>query len=207
MAGRRLRSCAAECGRGGGRAPLPSAATCRRPPTPAHACCAQGDQLIATSGVVFNKVTDYGGVSVKGGQQIVRMSVQNEVSRQARAPECVCCCNLLLAPFGLVVPGAFARQPAAALLTAASAPSLAAAADVQGGLGSHRLAPGPHTRHAGVPEVPEEQLSGWIGGCRQKRQSTVYITKQATTPISQHPTLQLPTGQGAVRTDRHSPAC
>jgi hypothetical protein len=40
----------------------------------------QGDQLIATSGVVYNTVKDYGGVSVPGGQQLVRMSVQGEVS-------------------------------------------------------------------------------------------------------------------------------
>jgi hypothetical protein len=42
----------------------------------------QGDQLVATSGVVYNKVSDYGGVSVKGGQQVVRMTVQGEVRRR-----------------------------------------------------------------------------------------------------------------------------
>jgi hypothetical protein len=41
----------------------------------------QGDQLIATSGVVYNNDMDYGGIIVKRGEQIIRMAVQGEVGR------------------------------------------------------------------------------------------------------------------------------
>ena len=37
-----------------------------------------GDELIATSGVVFNSTTDYGGVSVKTGEETVRLPVRTE---------------------------------------------------------------------------------------------------------------------------------
>ena len=37
-----------------------------------------GDELIATSGVVFNSTTDYGGVSVKSGEETVRLPVRTE---------------------------------------------------------------------------------------------------------------------------------
>ena len=37
-----------------------------------------GDELIATSGVVFNSTTDYGGVSVPRGEETVRMPVRTE---------------------------------------------------------------------------------------------------------------------------------
>jgi hypothetical protein len=64
----------------------------RRPGTRSDACPPplrrrpQGDQLIATSGVVYNTLNDYGGVSVKGGQQVVRMTVQGEVGRRCLPP-------------------------------------------------------------------------------------------------------------------------
>lgn len=41
----------------------------------------QGDQLIATSGVVYNGTSEYGGVQVKAGQQVVRLNVLGEVSK------------------------------------------------------------------------------------------------------------------------------
>lgn len=34
----------------------------------------EGDQLISTSGVTYTKTDDYGGVTVKKGQEIVQMS-------------------------------------------------------------------------------------------------------------------------------------
>ena len=37
-----------------------------------------GDELIATSGVVFNSTQDYGGVSVKSGEETVRLAVRGE---------------------------------------------------------------------------------------------------------------------------------
>mmetsp|Transcript_25992 Transcript_25992/g.56657 ORF Transcript_25992/g.56657 Transcript_25992/m.56657 type:complete len:161 (-) Transcript_25992:651-1133(-) len=37
-----------------------------------------GDQLIATSGVVYTKELDYAGATVKGGQEIVRLLVLGE---------------------------------------------------------------------------------------------------------------------------------
>jgi hypothetical protein len=40
----------------------------------------QGDQLIATSGVVYNKESEYGGAKVKMGQEVVRMTVMGQVS-------------------------------------------------------------------------------------------------------------------------------
>jgi hypothetical protein len=46
----------------------------------------QGDQLIATSGVVYTKESDYGGAKVKMGQQVVRMTVMGEVSGRADGP-------------------------------------------------------------------------------------------------------------------------
>lgn len=45
-------------------------------------CCVsrlQGDQLIATSGVIYTKTSDYNGAQVKMGQQVVRMQVMGEV--------------------------------------------------------------------------------------------------------------------------------
>lgn len=42
----------------------------------------QGDQLIATSGVIYTSESDYGGATVKGGQKLVRLRVQGEVSRR-----------------------------------------------------------------------------------------------------------------------------
>lgn len=39
---------------------------------------AVGDQLIATSGVVYNKESEYGGAKVKMGQEVVRMTVMGE---------------------------------------------------------------------------------------------------------------------------------
>jgi uncharacterized protein YjdB len=42
----------------------------------------QGDQLIATSGIVYNKESEYGEVKVKMGQQVVRLKVMGEVSKQ-----------------------------------------------------------------------------------------------------------------------------
>jgi hypothetical protein len=41
--------------------------------------CLQGDQLIATSGVTYGRIDDYGGAAVRNQQQIVRMSVIGEV--------------------------------------------------------------------------------------------------------------------------------
>eukprot|EP00877_Chromochloris_zofingiensis_P012017 jgi/Chrzof1/7069/Cz02g09180.t1 len=37
-----------------------------------------GDQLVATSGVTYNKVTDYGGAQVKMGQEVVRLNALSE---------------------------------------------------------------------------------------------------------------------------------
>jgi len=54
-------------------------------PLRAVLCCVatwltlQGDQLIATSGVVYNKESEYGGAKVKMGQEVVRMTVMGEV--------------------------------------------------------------------------------------------------------------------------------
>jgi hypothetical protein len=42
----------------------------------------QGDQLIATSGIVYNKESEYGEVKVKMGQQVVRLKVMGEVRQQ-----------------------------------------------------------------------------------------------------------------------------
>lgn len=36
--------------------------------------------MIATSGVVYNKESEYGGAKVKMGQQVVRMTVMGQVS-------------------------------------------------------------------------------------------------------------------------------
>lgn len=46
--------------------------------------CLQGDQLIATSGVIYTKTSDYNGAQVKMGQQVVRMTVMGEVRGGAR---------------------------------------------------------------------------------------------------------------------------
>ena len=40
----------------------------------------QGDQLVATSGVTYDKESDYGGATVKMGQKVVRLNVLCEVS-------------------------------------------------------------------------------------------------------------------------------
>ena len=37
-----------------------------------------GDELIATSGVVFNSTQDYGGVSVKKGEETIRFATRGE---------------------------------------------------------------------------------------------------------------------------------
>lgn len=44
-----------------------------------------GDQLVATSGVVYKKELDYGGAKVKGGQEIIRLSVQGETFKTVSA--------------------------------------------------------------------------------------------------------------------------
>lgn len=44
-----------------------------------------GDQLIATSGVVYTRESDYGGATVKGGQQVVRMLVLGETFKTVSA--------------------------------------------------------------------------------------------------------------------------
>lgn len=62
-------------------------------------CCrVQGDQLIATSGIVYNKESEYGGAKVKMGQQVVRLKVMGEVSKQRQqarnsGPVCVWRCD------------------------------------------------------------------------------------------------------------------
>ena len=37
-----------------------------------------GDELIATSAVVYNSEMDYGGVKVRKGQEVVRLAVRGE---------------------------------------------------------------------------------------------------------------------------------
>ena len=37
-----------------------------------------GDELIATSAVIFNNTKDYGGVSVKSGEEEIRLAVRGE---------------------------------------------------------------------------------------------------------------------------------
>ncbi|KXZ44708.1 hypothetical protein GPECTOR_63g35 [Gonium pectorale] len=44
-----------------------------------------GDQLIATSGVIYTTESDYGGATVKGGQQVVRLRVQGETFKTVSA--------------------------------------------------------------------------------------------------------------------------
>ncbi|GIL77024.1 hypothetical protein Vretifemale_6539, partial [Volvox reticuliferus] len=44
-----------------------------------------GDQLIATSGVIYTTESDYGGATVKGGQQVVRLRVQGEAFKTVSA--------------------------------------------------------------------------------------------------------------------------
>ncbi len=70
--------------------PPPHTHTNHQPPTPVTSTLfppphTQGDQLIATSGVVYTRESDYGGATVKGGQQLVRMLVLGEVRRSVLA--------------------------------------------------------------------------------------------------------------------------
>ncbi|KAG2431687.1 hypothetical protein HYH02_013264 [Chlamydomonas schloesseri] len=44
-----------------------------------------GDQLIATSGVIYTTESDYGGAMVKGGQQLVRLRVAGETFKTVSA--------------------------------------------------------------------------------------------------------------------------
>ncbi|KAG2439932.1 hypothetical protein HXX76_004051 [Chlamydomonas incerta] len=44
-----------------------------------------GDQLLATSGVIYTSESDYGGAMVKGGQQLVRLRVQGETFKTVSA--------------------------------------------------------------------------------------------------------------------------
>eukprot|EP00198_Chlamydomonas_reinhardtii_P006418 XP_001695754.1 predicted protein [Chlamydomonas reinhardtii] len=44
-----------------------------------------GDQLIATSGVIYTSESDYGGATVKGGQKLVRLRVQGETFKTVSA--------------------------------------------------------------------------------------------------------------------------
>lgn len=44
-----------------------------------------GDQLVATSGVVYTSETEYNGAMVKGGQQLVRMLVLGETFKTVAA--------------------------------------------------------------------------------------------------------------------------
>lgn len=50
-----------------------------------YASRAQGDQLIATSGVTYSKEADYGGAMVKMGQEVVRLNVLGQQFRTVSA--------------------------------------------------------------------------------------------------------------------------
>jgi hypothetical protein len=56
-----------------------------------------GDQLIACSGITYSKESDYGEVSVKMGQQVVRVSAINQVRAGRQRPwRCACAGSSLL---------------------------------------------------------------------------------------------------------------
>jgi hypothetical protein len=40
----------------------------------------QGDQLVATSGITYDRESEYNGAKVKMGQKVVRLNVLGEVS-------------------------------------------------------------------------------------------------------------------------------
>lgn len=68
----------AACGcmqRGCERARAERAPDCQPPAPSAHA---QGDQLISTTGVTYNRTDDYLGVTVRKGQQVVTLSCASE---------------------------------------------------------------------------------------------------------------------------------
>jgi predicted metalloprotease with PDZ domain len=44
-----------------------------------------GDQLIATSGVTYGRIDDYGGAEVRGAQQVVRLRVAGEAMKTVSA--------------------------------------------------------------------------------------------------------------------------
>jgi S1-C subfamily serine protease len=44
-----------------------------------------GDILLATSGVTYNRIEDYAGVSVSAGQEVVRMAVKGETLKTVSA--------------------------------------------------------------------------------------------------------------------------
>ena len=45
-----------------------------------------GDQLVSTSATVFNGTSDYGGVSVKSGEETIKFAVREKVDHRHRRP-------------------------------------------------------------------------------------------------------------------------
>jgi hypothetical protein len=108
-----------------------------------------GDQLIATSAVVYTSEDDYGGVTVKTGQQRVRLLVKGE-KFDTGARSATRACVRVCAPCVLRRARLCRRAHASAALTLGLARSHV----------RHRHAPGQHARDAGHPEVQDAQAAG-----------------------------------------------